>query len=101
MSYQRSMSETLSDRNNQPMLVWNQGVAASADNAKFHVLGRLYSYSSLTDLSEALEALLNQIKDYHSDLAAGFIDKKGIQTKAGQENQLRIDNIQENSDYFS
>ena len=83
--YKRSMSETLSDRNDQPMLIWEQGMAASAANAKFHVLARIYSYDALTDLVAACKDLVTQIETYRSDLLDGLIDEKGNETQKGCE----------------
>lgn len=79
--YKRAISETLKDSNNQPMVIWDQGAASNAANATFHVIGRIYGYDSLLDLSAALKEIIEQIQNYRSDLANGFIDEHGVRTE--------------------
>lgn len=82
--YQRSMSETILDSNRQPMFVWEQAGSADAANAKFHVLGRSYGHTTLSDLSAALAAILVEIDNYRSDMAEGMIDRHGVETEKGR-----------------
>lgn len=82
--YKRCMAEAFADANNHAMLIWEMGQTASGPDARFHMLDRFYSFDSLTDLSGCLRAILEQIKNYRTDLAAGYIDDQGNETEKGK-----------------
>ena len=90
MVYQRRMSETISCSHRQAMLIWEQAGSAAAQHATFHVIGRSYSFSGITDLHRALVDILEEIEAYKTDMAAGFIDEHGVQTEAGRIHQLEM-----------